>query len=152
MFSLLRCLLLPSPSIFVACAVEFQVGVLRSREFFGVKSSPARIDNSAFLCLMFCLHERNGLWFTDSNNVLQKTKTQLLMSALVIDGNLKLLSVECCLETKMRRDVNYCMTSWRTPSDICNSSILIGLAVMVYELLYHALHIWSCTRQFKIGS
>ena len=23
------------------------------------------------------------------------------------------------------------------------SSILIGLAVMVYELLYHALHIWS---------
>ena len=27
------------------------------------------------------------------------------MSALVIDGNLKLLSVECCLETKMRRDV-----------------------------------------------
>ena len=23
---------------------------------------------------------------------------------------------------------------------------------MVYEPLYHALHIWSCTRQFKIGS
>ena len=27
------------------------------------------------------------------------------MSALVIDGNSKSLSVECCLETKMRRDV-----------------------------------------------
>ena len=52
------------------------------------------------------------------NIVLQTTKTQLFMSALVIDGNLKLLSVECCLETKMCRDVNYCMTSWRTPSDI----------------------------------
>ena len=52
------------------------------------------------------------------NIVLQTMKTQLFMSALVIDGNLKLLSVECCLETKMRRDVNYCMTSWRTPSDI----------------------------------
>ena len=25
----------------------------------------------------------------------------------------------------------------------CYSSILIGLAVMVYELLYHVLHIWS---------
>ena len=30
----------------------------RSRGFFGVKSSPARIDNSAFLCLLFCLHEK----------------------------------------------------------------------------------------------
>ena len=27
------------------------------------------------------------------------------MSALVIDGNSKSLSVECCLETKMHRDV-----------------------------------------------
>ena len=52
------------------------------------------------------------------NIVLQTTKTQLFMCALVIDGNLKLLSVECCLETKMRCEVNYCMTSWHTPSDI----------------------------------
>ena len=27
------------------------------------------------------------------------------MNTLVIDGNSKLLSVDCCLETKMRRDV-----------------------------------------------
>ena len=27
------------------------------------------------------------------------------MNTLVINGNSKLLSVECCLETKMRRDV-----------------------------------------------
>ena len=67
MFSLLRCLFLASPSIFVACAVEFQVGVLRSRGFFGVISSPARIDNSAFLCLLFCLHEK-CLRFTDSKH------------------------------------------------------------------------------------
>ena len=52
------------------------------------------------------------------NIVLQTMKRQLFMSALVIDGNSKSLSVECCLETKMCRDVNYCMTSWRTPSDI----------------------------------
>ena len=52
------------------------------------------------------------------NIVLQTTKTQLFMCALVIDRNLKLLSVECCLETKMRREVNYCMMSWQTPSDI----------------------------------
>ena len=52
------------------------------------------------------------------NIVLQTMKTELFMSALVIDGNLRLLSVGCCLETKMHRDVNYCMTSWWTPSDI----------------------------------
>ena len=52
------------------------------------------------------------------NIVLQTMKRQLFMSALVIDGNSKSLSVECCLETKMRCDVTYCMTSWRTPSDI----------------------------------
>ena len=52
------------------------------------------------------------------NIVLQTMKRQLFMSVLVIDGNSKSLSVECCLKTKMRRDVNYCMTSWRTPSDI----------------------------------
>ena len=32
-------------------------------------------------------------------------KRQLLMNTLVINGNSKSLSVECCLETKMRRDV-----------------------------------------------
>ena len=103
MFSLLRCLLLPSPSIFVACAVEFQVGVLRSRGFFGVKSSPARIDNSAFLSLLFLFAEK---WLEIHHIVLQTMKRQLFKSALVINGNSKLLSVECCLETKMRRDVN----------------------------------------------
>ena len=74
----------------------------RSRGFFGVKSSPARIDNSAFLCLLFCLHEK---WLV--NIVLQTTKRQLFMNTctLVIDGNSKSLSVQCCLETKMRRDV-----------------------------------------------
>ena len=33
-------------------------------------------------------------------------------------GIWKLLSAECCLETKKRRDVNYCMTSWRTPTKL----------------------------------
>ena len=117
-FSLLRCLLLPSPSIFVACAVEFQVGVLRSRGFFGVISSPC--EDWQFGILVFAvLFAWEMAWDSPIVNiVLQMTKTQLFMSALVIDGNLKLLSVECCLETKMCRDVNYCMTSWRTPSDI----------------------------------
>ena len=52
------------------------------------------------------------------NIVLQTTKTQLFMSALVIDGNLKLLSVKCCLETKMRCDVNYCMFVFATATDL----------------------------------
>ena len=29
---------------------------------------------------------------------------------------------------------------------------LTGLAIMVYEPLYHALHYGQCMRQFKIGS
>ena len=37
----------------------------RSRGFLGVKSSPARMNNSGFLCLLFCCM-RNGLSFTDS--------------------------------------------------------------------------------------
>ena len=45
-------------SFFVAC-VEFQVGVLAPEESLGVKSSPARIDNSAFLRLLFCLHKKS---------------------------------------------------------------------------------------------
>ena len=44
-------------SIFVACAAEFQVGVLAAPEDFSVSNlPPARIDNSAFLCFLFCLH------------------------------------------------------------------------------------------------
>ena len=39
------------------------------------------------------------------NIVLQTIKRQLFMNTLVIDGNSKSLSVKCCLETKMRRDV-----------------------------------------------
>ena len=39
------------------------------------------------------------------NNVLQTMKRQLFMNTVIIDGNSKPLSVECCLETKMRRDV-----------------------------------------------
>ena len=69
------------------------------------------------VCCSVCM--RNSLRFTDSKHCFAETmKRQLVMSVLVIDGNSKSLSVECCLKTKMRRDVNYCMTSWRTPSDI----------------------------------
>ena len=69
------------------------------------------------VCCSVCM--RNSLRFTDSKHCFaEMMKRQLVMSVLVIDGNLKSLSVECCLKTKMRRDVNYCMTSWRTPSDI----------------------------------
>ena len=39
------------------------------------------------------------------NIVLQTMKRQLFVNTLGIDGNSKSLSVECCLETKMRRDV-----------------------------------------------
>ena len=56
----------PSAPLFVDAVSAWAVGRRsRSRGFFGVKSSPARINNSAFLCLLFCCM-RNGLSFTDS--------------------------------------------------------------------------------------
>ena len=39
------------------------------------------------------------------NIVLQTMKRQLFMNTLIIDGNSKSLSVECCLETKICCDV-----------------------------------------------
>ena len=67
MFSLLRCLLLPSPSIFVACAVEFQVGVL-APEDFSVSNLPLRglTIRRSCVCCSVCM--RNGLRFTDSKH------------------------------------------------------------------------------------
>ena len=104
-------------SIFVACAVEFQVGVL-APEDFSVSNLPLRglTIRRSCVCCSVCM--RNTWDSLIVNIVLQPMKRQLFMNTLVIDGNSKSLSGECCLETKMRRDVNYCMTSWRTPSDI----------------------------------
>ena len=72
-------------SIFVACAVEFQIGVL----VFAVLFAWEMAWDSSIV-----------------NIVLQTMKRQLFMNTLVIDGKSKSLSVECCLETNMRRDVN----------------------------------------------
>ena len=121
MFSLLRCLVLQSPSIFVACAIEFQVGGL-APEDFSVSNLPLRglTIRRSCVCCSVCM--RNGWDSPIGDIVLQTMKRQLFMSALFIDGNSKSLSVECCVETKMRCDVkllyDVCLTSWRTPSDI----------------------------------
>ena len=60
---------------------------------------------SSCVCCSVCM--RNSLRFTDSKHCFaDDEKTPLLfVSALVIDGNSKSLSVECGLGTKMRRDV-----------------------------------------------
>ena len=67
MFSLLRCLLLLSPSNFVACAVEFQVGVL-APEDFSVSNLPLRglTIRRSRVCCSVCM--RNGLRFIDSKH------------------------------------------------------------------------------------
>ena len=67
MFSLLRCLLLLSPSNFVACAVEFQVGVL-APEDFSVSNLPLRglTIRRSCVCCSVCM--KNGLRFTDSKH------------------------------------------------------------------------------------
>ena len=87
-------------------------------EDFSVSNLPLRglTIRRSCVCCSVCM--RNAWDSPIVNIVLQTMKRQLFMSALVIDGNSKSFSVECCLETKMRCDVNYCMTSWRTPSDI----------------------------------
>ena len=96
---------------------------ISSRQFFApedfsVSNLPLRglTIRRSCVCCSVCM--RNAWDSPIVNIVLQTMKRQLFMSALVIDGNSKSFSVECCLDTKMRRDVNYCMTSWRTPSDI----------------------------------
>ena len=67
LFSLLRCLVLPSPSIFVACAVEFQVGVL-APEDFSVSNLPLRGLTIRLSCVCCSVCMRNGLRFTDSEH------------------------------------------------------------------------------------
>ena len=91
-------------SIFVACAVEFQVGVL-APEDFSVSNLPLRglTIRRSCVCCSVCM--RNGLRFTNSKHCFADDERQLFMNTLVIDGNSKSLSVECCLETKMRRDI-----------------------------------------------
>ena len=92
-------------SIFVACAVEFQVGVL-APEDFSVSNLPLRglTIRRSCVCCSVCM--RNAWDSSTVNIVLQTMKRQLFMNTLVIDGKSKSLSVECCLETNMRRDVN----------------------------------------------
>ena len=89
MFPLLRCLLMPSPSLLLAplnknFKLECQFGVL----VFAVLFAWEMAWDSPIV-----------------NIVLQTMKRQLFVNTLGIDGNSKSLSVECCLETKMRRDV-----------------------------------------------
>ena len=67
MFSLLRCLLLLSPSNFAACAVEFQVGVLAPEDFSVSNIDLRRLTNwRSCSCCSVCM--RNGLRFTDSKH------------------------------------------------------------------------------------
>ena len=100
MFSLLRCLLLLSPSNFVACAVEFQVGVLASEDF-SVSNLPLRglTIRRSCACCSVCM--RNGLRFTDSKHCFTDDEKTALPEYLVFE----IVSVECCLETKIRRAV-----------------------------------------------
>ena len=74
-------------SIFVACAVEFQVGVL-APEDFSVSNLPLRglTIRRSCVCCSVCM--RNSLRFTDSKHCfsLQTMKRQLFGNTLSIDG------------------------------------------------------------------
>ena len=87
-------------SIFVACAVEFQVGVL-APEDFSVSNLPLRglTIRRSCVCCSVCM--RNGLRFTDSKHCFADDEKTALREYLVFE----IVSVECCLETKIRRAV-----------------------------------------------
>ena len=91
-------------SIFVACAVEFQVGVL-APEDFSVSNLPLRglTIRRSCVCCSVCM--RNGLRFTDSKHCFADDEKTALREYFGHWWNSKSLSVECCPETKMRRDV-----------------------------------------------
>ena len=109
MFSLLRFLLLPSPSIFFACAFEFQVGVL-APEDFSVSNLPLRglpVRRSYVSCSV-CM--RIGLRFIDSKHCFADDEKTAFHECFG-----RWWEFEIAFS---RRNVAYCMTSWRSPSDI----------------------------------
>ena len=85
-------------SIFVACAVEFQVGVL-APEDFSVSNLPLRglTIRRSCVCCSVCM--RNGLRFTDSKHCFADDEKTALREYLVFE----IVSVECL--TKIRRAV-----------------------------------------------
>ena len=103
MFPLLRCLLMPSPSLLLA-PLNFKSAFSLQR-IFRCQIFPC--EDWQFGVLVFAvLFAWEMAWDSPIVNiVLQTMKRQLFMNTLVIDGNSKSLSVQCCLETKMRRDV-----------------------------------------------
>ena len=103
MFPLLRCLLMPSPSLLLA-PLNFKSAFSLQR-IFRCQIFPC--EDWQFGVLVFAvLFAWEMAWDSPIVNiVLQTMKRQLFMNTLVIDETRKSLSVECCLETKMRLDV-----------------------------------------------
>ena len=103
MYPLLRCLLMPSPSLLLA-PLNFKSAFALQR-IFRCQIFPC--EDWQFGVLVFAvLFAWEMVWDSPIVNiVLQTMKRQLFMNTLVINGNSKLLSVGCCLETKMRLDV-----------------------------------------------
>ena len=85
-------------SIFVACAVEFQVGVLAPEDFSVSNIDLRRLTNwRSYSCCSVCM--RNGLRFTDSKHCFADDEKTALREYLVFE----IVSVECL--TKIRRAV-----------------------------------------------
>ena len=125
MFSLLHRLLLLFPS---SLQYEFQVGILAS-EKVSVSNLPLRVNsrllNLAFLCLLFCsLCMRNCLRITNSKHWISHTMNKQVSSSwrkhVVHFGHWWEIAFSQMLPRNKKCTVtsNYCMTSWRTPSDI----------------------------------
>ena len=100
MFPLLRCLLMPSPSLLLA-PLNFK-SALALQRIFRCQIFPCEDWQFGVLvfAVLFAWKMASKHCFADD----EKTALHEYMY-LIIDGNSKSLSVQCCLETKMRRDV-----------------------------------------------
>ena len=105
MFPLLFCLLMPSPSLLLALLNKNFKSAFSLQRIFRCQIFPC--EDWQFDVLVFAvLFAWEMAWDSPIVNiVLQTMKRQLFVNTLGIDGNSKSLSVVCCLETKMLRDV-----------------------------------------------
>ena len=109
MFPLLRCLLMPSPSLLLG-PLNFKSAFSLQR-IFRCEIFPC--EDWQFGVLVFAvLFAWEMAWDSPIVNiVLQTMKRHLFQNTLVIQWwNSKSLLVECCLETKIAVTSNYCMT------------------------------------------
>ena len=136
MFPLLRCLLMASPSLLLE-PLNLKSAFSLQR-IFRCQIFPCEDWQFGVLVFAVLFAWEMSCDSPIVNIVLQTMKRQLLMSTLIIDGNSKSLSVECCLETKMRRDVKLLYDVMPDTIRYTSKDESCGFAARLYP---HAVHV-----------